>query len=214
MKKCPICRRQFPGNDEYCPADGAMLYYDAGTGDQPTIVTQRGGLPITANSSAAMSPLVYVAFTALDLVPVAALIFAVRPAALFGDSSSDEDKNVAVKQGEDERARIEREKGHLEAKEENLRRERERLDAEKRAVEQRRVVPPQPASNSYSNAVVHRPTSNIRTSPGGGVLCKITTVQQIRVYGSSGVSDHNGTWYHTGACGTMGVIHSTQFKYL
>lgn len=214
MKTCPICKQHFPGDDDYCPVDGSRLFYDTVTGDQTTVVTQRRGLPVTANSSAAMSPVVYVGFTALAVVAVAALIFAVRPAALFGDSDNKEAEKSVAKESDDERTRMEWEKGYLEAKEENLRRERERLEAEKRAVEQQRAVPPQPASNSYSNAVVHRPTSNIRTSPRGGLLCKITTVQQIRVYGSSGVSDHNGTWYHTDACGTMGVIHSTQFRYL
>ncbi len=61
-------------------------------------------------------------------------------------------------------------------------------------------------SNS-SSAVVFAPPSNVRQSPNGNVLCSIDQVMSINIYGS------DGDWYYTDACGSMGVIHSSQVRF-
>ena len=54
--------------------------------------------------------------------------------------------------------------------------------------------------------VVFDPPSNVRTSPNGPVLCKVTASGLINIYGSS-----NG-WYVTDVCGQRGYIHSGQVR--
>lgn len=57
------------------------------------------------------------------------------------------------------------------------------------------------------SAVVFDPPSNVRDSPNGNVLCSINSVTAIATYGST------GDWYYTDACGSMGVIHSSQVRF-
>lgn len=61
-------------------------------------------------------------------------------------------------------------------------------------------------SGDFVNMQVFAPPSNIRTSPNGRVLCKITRKQVIRVY-----VEPQGGWYSTTACGG-GWIHESQIR--
>jgi serine/threonine protein kinase, bacterial len=56
-------------------------------------------------------------------------------------------------------------------------------------------------------ATVIDPPSNIRVQPNGEILCKISSVQSIRVSSSS------GDWYVTDACGSDGYIHRSQLRF-
>ncbi len=56
-------------------------------------------------------------------------------------------------------------------------------------------------------AYVFAPPSNVRTSPNGNVLCSIDYPTNITTYG------HTGSWYYTDACGSTGVIHSSQLRF-
>jgi hypothetical protein len=63
-----------------------------------------------------------------------------------------------------------------------------------------------PASNA-TTAVVFDPPSNVRTEPGGDILCSVRSQTAINIYGST------GSWYYTDACGRMGVINSSQIRF-
>ncbi|MBD3886567.1 hypothetical protein IFO70_33375 [Phormidium tenue FACHB-886] len=65
------------------------------------------------------------------------------------------------------------------------------------------------SSNSFTpaRATVFAPPSNVRTAANGEVLCSIKQQMSINIYGST------GEWYYTDACGTTGVIHSSQISF-
>jgi hypothetical protein len=66
------------------------------------------------------------------------------------------------------------------------------------------------ASNPVSRtrtAVVFDPPSNVRTEPGGDILCSVRSRTVINIYGST------GSWYYTDVCGGMGVIDSSQIRF-
>lgn len=56
-------------------------------------------------------------------------------------------------------------------------------------------------------AVVFAPPSNVRTSPDGPILCTLEKEGNLSTYGSS------NSWYYTDACGSFGVIHSSQIRF-
>jgi cytoskeletal protein RodZ len=51
------------------------------------------------------------------------------------------------------------------------------------------------------------PPSNVRRQPNGTVLCQIPTTTMIRI------SNRQGDWYQTDACGEQGYIHKSQLKF-
>lgn len=61
-------------------------------------------------------------------------------------------------------------------------------------------------------ALVHTPPTNVRESPGGKVICVIREKKKIIVDGSTNITDDNGEWIRTNACGKPGVIHSSQIN--
>ena len=56
-------------------------------------------------------------------------------------------------------------------------------------------------------AVVVAPPSNVRTSPDGPILCTLEQEGNLSTYGST------DSWYYTDACGSFGVIHSSQIRF-
>ena len=58
---------------------------------------------------------------------------------------------------------------------------------------------------------VSSPPTNIRAQPNGKIQCVVRREGRIKLYGSTGIEDHNGEWFYTDYCGKMGMIHSTQF---
>jgi hypothetical protein len=61
-------------------------------------------------------------------------------------------------------------------------------------------------------ALVHTPPSNVRESPAGKVICVIREKKIIMIQGSTNITDEDGEWLRTNACGKPGVIHSTQIN--
>lgn len=61
-------------------------------------------------------------------------------------------------------------------------------------------------------ALVHTPPTNIRESPGGKVICVIREEKLINVNGSTNITDEDGEWIRTDACGRPGVVHSSQIN--
>ena len=56
-------------------------------------------------------------------------------------------------------------------------------------------------------AVVFAPPSNVRTFPNGPILCTLEREGNLSTYGST------DSWYYTDACGSFGVIHSSQIRF-
>jgi hypothetical protein len=63
------------------------------------------------------------------------------------------------------------------------------------------------AGPAMQTALVFDPPSNVRTSPGGSILCSVEASTYINTYG------HSGSWYRTDACGEMGVIDISQIQF-
>lgn len=61
-------------------------------------------------------------------------------------------------------------------------------------------------------ALVHTPPSNVRESPAGKVICVIRQKKTIMIQGSTNITDDDGEWIRTNACGKPGVIHSSQIN--
>lgn len=72
---------------------------------------------------------------------------------------------------------------------------------------QARHVTDQARGEDMGFVLVFDPPSNVRSSPGGQVICSINEMSIIRVY----VEPQNG-WYSTNACGRNGWIHQSQFR--
>ncbi|MEO0769845.1 MAG: hypothetical protein AAFY72_10500 [Cyanobacteria bacterium J06649_4] len=62
-------------------------------------------------------------------------------------------------------------------------------------------------ATSLRTALVYDPSSNVRATPNGQIICSIDTVAYINILGRL------GDWYDTDACGRMGVIHSSQISF-
>ena len=56
-------------------------------------------------------------------------------------------------------------------------------------------------------AVVFAPPSNVRAFPDGPILCTLEQEGSLSTYGST------NSWHYTNACGTFGVIHSSQIRF-
>lgn len=118
-----------------------------------------------------------------------------------------EDKN--------KRDEIDEEKEKLKSEQQKLEEQKKKLDEEKKALEQqKKTPPPTPIQDNSRTAYIIDPPSNVRATPNGRIICVIRGIgTPIRILGSTGVRDNNGTWYVTDACGGRGVIHSTQIRF-
>jgi len=64
-----------------------------------------------------------------------------------------------------------------------------------------------------SDGLVFDPPSNVRVTPNGQILCKITTKRRISIWNDKvGGND----WYATNACGSKGTgyIHQSQVNHI
>ncbi|MBK8813337.1 MAG: hypothetical protein IPN69_21780 [Acidobacteria bacterium] len=110
------------------------------------------------------------------------------------------------------------EKEKLKAEQEKLDLEKKRLEDERKALEAKKKMTPlptiQPPVDNSRTAYVIDPPSNIRATPNGRIICVVRGLNTpVRILGSTGVRDSNGLWYITDACGSRGVIHSTQIRF-
>ncbi|BAW97079.1 hypothetical protein NIES970_20250 [[Synechococcus] sp. NIES-970] len=60
---------------------------------------------------------------------------------------------------------------------------------------------------AINTAFVFAPPSNVRTYPNGPILCTVRSPRTINLYGNQ------GDWFHTDACGSMGMIHNSQLRF-
>ncbi|MEL7141230.1 MAG: hypothetical protein AAFY33_18935 [Cyanobacteria bacterium J06643_4] len=60
---------------------------------------------------------------------------------------------------------------------------------------------------AVQTALVYDPSSNVRATPNGQILCSVDTVSYINIFGRL------GDWYRTDACGTLGLIHISQISF-
>ncbi len=68
--------------------------------------------------------------------------------------------------------------------------------------------PPIDGPAAVQTALVYDPSSNVRETPNGYILCSIDTRVYINIYGH--LADD---WYSTDACGPLGVIHISQIQF-
>ncbi len=62
--------------------------------------------------------------------------------------------------------------------------------------------------DAVQTALVYDPSSNVRETPNGYILCSIDTRAYINIYGH-----YMDDWYSTDACGVLGVIHISQIQF-
>ena len=108
---------------------------------------------------------------------------------------------------------------NLKQQQDKLDKDKQKLEDERKALEankeaKKKEATPQPSQPPSSRtATVIDPPTNIRLSPNGTVLCVVKQRTSVNILGSTGVSDNNGTWYYTDACGRQGMIHSSQIRF-
>ncbi len=104
---------------------------------------------------------------------------------------------------------------NLKQQQDKLDRDKQKLEDERKALEEKKkAATPTPKTSSATTAVITDPPTNIRATPNGTIICVIRqrgTV--VNILGSTGVTDNNGTWFYTDACGRQGVIHSSQIRF-
>ena len=104
---------------------------------------------------------------------------------------------------------------NLKQQQDKLAKDKQKLEDERKALEEKKKQtpsPPQPPPSSRTATIIDPPT-NIRLSPNGTILCVVRQRTSVNILGSTGVTDNNGTWYYTDACGRQGVIHSSQIRF-
>jgi len=69
------------------------------------------------------------------------------------------------------------------------------------------ISPAPERTATTQTALVYDPSSNVRATPNGQILCSVDTVSYINIYG------HIGDWYDTDVCGVNGVIHISQISF-
>lgn len=114
------------------------------------------------------------------------------------------------------RDEIDEEKEKLKSEQQKLDEQKKKLEEEKKALEQQKKTTPlpTPVQDNSRTAYIIDPPSNVRATPNGRIICVIRGAgTPIRILGSTGVRDSNGLWYVTDACGSRGVIHSTQIRF-
>jgi hypothetical protein len=104
----------------------------------------------------------------------------------------------------------------LKEQQEKIDKDKQKLEDERKALENKKKESPPtpPTPSTATTATIIDPPSNVRAAPNGRVLCVLQrrgTV--VNILGPTGVTDNNGTWYYTDACGARGVIHSSQFRF-
>ena len=139
---------------------------------------------------------------------------------MYGLNSSDKkDTNTAGdksnKNSADQKSGNDNLAQNLKQQQEKLDRDKQKLEDERKALEAKKKEAAQtPKPSNATTATIIDPPSNIRATPNGAVICVMRQRGTIvNILGTTGVSDNNGTWYYTDACGRTGVIHSSQIRF-
>lgn len=219
MKKCPNCNQMFGDENDFCQNDGTPLLSEGST--QETIFLRtpastgqpfqnQTNFPAGRPSGGSQ----YLIFGLILLLTVVAVGFGVAYFTSSGKSDGDQKTSAVnsstVNSDEDQR-RLNEKQSQIDA--ENLRiiEERKQLEADRRKLEtQKRSAGPMPPSGS---AMIIDPPTNIRLTPNGKVLCVVGSRTLVPIAMSPGILDKNGVWYRTTACGTVGLVHSSQISF-
>ncbi len=104
---------------------------------------------------------------------------------------------------------------NLKQQQEKIEKDKQKLENERKALEAKKKEAAQtPKPSTATTAAIIDPPTNIRATPNGTIICVMRQRGTIvNILGSTGVSDNNGTWYYTDACGRTGVIHSSQIRF-
>jgi len=105
---------------------------------------------------------------------------------------------------------------NLKQQQDKLDKDKQKLEDDRKALENKKkeaAQTPKTDNPSVRTATIIDPPTNIRLSPNGSILCVIRQRTSVNILGSTGVTDNNGTWYYTDACGREGVIHSSQIRF-
>jgi len=240
MKKCLQCEQVYGDETNFCLSDGSTLVAVSGsfTSETPTVY---GGVPLPtvqsntpfvapiSYSNASPEPKKSNTILIALIVGFFALVIggAVVGLVMYGLFSSDkkDTNNVANVSNSNDKSTKTASDGkksdnenlaqNLKQQQEKLDKDKQKLEDERKALEDKKKETPQPSQPPPSSrtATVIDPPTNIRLAPNGTVLCVVKQRTSVNILGSTGVSDNNGTWYYTDACGRQGVIHSSQIRF-
>lgn len=219
MKRCPNCNQVFNDEYTYCLTDGATLVAEHSFEEIPTVVHNFQPTQPKRSSSKAI---IYGAIAFFTLIIGATIVGLIVYSLLKSDNAqtnaniSSNNQTVANTENENRDVELSSKEKDLKEREDTLKREQKRLEDEKKKIENQKNKSDSTdtqTKSSKSTATVFRPPTNVRTSPNGSIQCVIRTRRSINIFGSTGIRDNNGIWYHTDACGSNGVVHSTQIKF-
>jgi hypothetical protein len=237
MKKCLQCEQVYGDETNFCLSDGATLVSvsNSFTSETPTVyggaalptvqsnapfippISYRSAPPEPKKSNTVLIALV-VGFFALvvggavvGLVAYGLSNSGNKNVANVSNSDGKSNKNASSEQKSDN----ENLARNLKQQQDKLAKDKQKLEDDRKALEDKKKqtpTPPQPPPESRTATVIDPPT-NIRLSPNGTILCVVKQRTSVNILGSTGVTDNNGTWYYTDACGRQGMIHSSQIRF-
>ncbi len=236
MKKCLQCTQIYGDETNFCLADGSTLVSisDSFTSETPTVFsgapfptvpdnsqfTPPVAYPPTAQPKKSQTVLIALLVGFFALVGGGAIVGLV----IYGLSNADKkvtnianivnsndksNKNSAEQKSDNDNLAQ-----NLKAQQEKLDKDKQKLEDERKALEAKKkdaAQTPKPADSR--TATIIDPPTNIRLSPNGTILCVVRQRSTVNILGPTNVSDNNGTWYYTDACGRTGVIHSSQIRF-
>lgn len=237
MKKCLQCDQVYGDDTNFCLSDGSTLVpaSDSFSSQSETPTVFRGAPPPTVFSNSQFTqPISYQppapapqkSHTLLIALVVGffALIIGgtvVGLAVYFLSNPGGKDGNVAtLSNSNDKSNKSTEQKSDNSNLAQNSKQDKSDKDKQNKNLDIKKVTPtptptpiPTPTPNSTRTATVIDPPTNIRLSPNGTILCVVKQRTTVNITGSTNVSDNNGTWYYTDACGRTGVIHSSQIRF-
>lgn len=238
MKKCLQCEQVYGDETNFCLSDGSTLVSISDSfsshGETPTVFSGSPA-PTVYSGSQFVPPVSYPTtltetkksntFLIAALVGLFALIIggAIVGLVIYGlNFSGKKDTNVSISNDKSNKNASPEQKSGNDNLAQNLKEQQDKLDKDKQKLEDERKsleakkkeAAQTPKPSSATTATIIDPPTNIRAAPNGTIICVMRqrgTV--VNILGSTNVSDNNGTWYYTDACGRQGVIHSSQIRF-
>jgi len=228
MKKCLQCDQVYGDDTNFCLSDGSTLVSINGSPETPTVVSGAPFQPpVSYQTPTASEPKKSNALLIAALAGFIALIVvgAVVGALVYGTfNSKSANTNVANVANSGNKSKQDAVADHkedntaenLKAQQEKLEKDKKKLEDERKALEAKKkeVSQQTPPNSDATTATITDPPTNIRATPNGAIICVMRqrgTV--VNILGSTGITDNNGTWFYTDACGKKGVIHSSQIRF-
>jgi hypothetical protein len=234
MKKCLQCEQVYGDETNFCLSDGATLVSvsNSFTSETPTVYsgvplpTVQSNTPFIPPASYQNAPPETKKSNTLLIAPVVGFFALLVGGAVVGlviyglsnsgnanvanvsNSADKSNKNASAEQKSDNENRAQ----NLKEQQDKLAKDKQKLEDERKALENQKKETPTPPPSSRTATIIDPPT-NIRLSPNGTILCVVRQRTSVNILGSTGVTDSNGTWYYTDACGRQGMIHSSQIRF-